>query len=159
MDKKEEVLAKDVPETVEATVAEQKLAALLQAMEAEKVNGLQVAEKTAARNILTGNFLIEGQVVPMFVVLDNSVYSYIQVNIANLTAEQGKACLKHLNELNERYTMLKYAVNPNNTVILTCSVPAANDKFDPALVIALIDQVKNQVTEEYAQLMKIIWNA
>ena len=159
MGKKEEVLETTAPETVAATIAEQKLEALVKAMEAEKVNGIQVAEKSSTRNILTGNFLIEGQIVPMFVVLDNSVYSYIQVNIADVNAEQAKLCLKHLNELNERYTMLKYAVNPNNTIILTCSIPAANDKFDPALVIALIDQVKGQVTDEYAKLMKIIWNA
>lgn len=75
-----------------------------------------------------------------------------------LTEEKQAKCVKLLNELNESFSMLKYYINGEGNLVLTCSIPAGDDKFDPALLFALLDQVKVHLDTNYSKLMAQIWN-
>ena len=97
--------------------------------------------------------LVKGQTLPLFIVVNNTVYSYIQAHLVTIPQEKLADTLQYINELNN----LKYAVNPQGNVVLTFSVPAADDKFEPGLIFALVDQVKAHLEENYATLMDKIW--
>ena len=90
--------------------------------------------------------------------VNNSVYTYLQAHLVTLTEEKKAATLSYLNDLNNEFNMLKYSINPQGNVILTFSVPAGDDKFDPALVFALVDQVKAHLEAHFAALMEKIWS-
>lgn len=92
------------------------------------------------------------------IVLNSTVYTYIQVHLVTLTEEKQAKCVKLLNELNESFSMLKYYINGEGNLVLTCSIPAGDDKFDPALLFALLDQVKVHLDTNYSKLMAQIWN-
>ena len=106
---------------------------------------------------LRTNFLVEGQTLPVFVVVNETVYSYIQVHLVTITPDKLAKCLPLLNELNDSFTILKYGVNKGGNIILTCSIPAGDDKFDPAIIFALLDQINGHLQEHYKLLMKKIW--
>ena len=96
--------------------------------------------------------------MPLFIVVNNSVYTYLQAHLVTLTEEKKAATLSYLNELNNEFNMLKYSINPQGNVILTFSIPSGDDKFDPALVFALVDQLKAHLDTHYSALMEKIWS-
>lgn len=156
MAKKVETEVKEME--VKESIVEKKLAALKEFIEQQKINGLQILEINENNKVLRSNLIIEGQALPLFIVVNNSVYSYIQVHLVTVTEEKAEKCLKYLNELNERFHMLKYNISSNGNIVLTCSVPSSNDHFEPALLIALVDQVKLHLEANYSDLMKKVWD-
>lgn len=146
-----------VEDKVEEKSLVKKLNDLKEFLAKADITGIQLLEINEQNKVLRSNLLVEGQALPMFIVLNDTVYTYIQVHLVTLTEDKKAKCVDFLNELNERFSMLKYFVNSQGNVVLTCSIPAGDDKFDPALIFALVDQVKLHLEENYPALMKKIW--
>lgn len=150
-------------ETAEVKVNEtsmvvvKKLELLKAIIEEIKINGIQFLDINDNTKCLRSNLLIEGQTLPLFIVLNNSIYSYIQVHLITVAPEKVNKCLAYLNDLNERFSMLKYSVSQTGNVILTCSVPSSEDHFQPELLIVLLDQIILHLQNTYSELMKKIW--
>lgn len=142
----------------EESLALKKLTALKDFADAHEITGLQYLQINEANLLINTRLLIEGQTLPLFIVVNNSVYTYLQAHLVTLTEEKKAATLSYLNDLNNEFNMLKYSINPQGNVILTFSVPAGDDKFDPALVFALVDQVKAHLEAHFAALMEKIWS-
>lgn len=142
----------------EESLALKKLTALKDFADAHEITGLQYLQINEANLLINTRLLIEGQTLPLFIVVNNSVYTYLQAHLVTLTEEKKAATLSYLNDLNNEFNMLKYSINPQGNVILTFSVPAGDDKFYPALVFALVDQVKAHLEAHFAALMEKIWS-
>lgn len=141
-------------EKAEETLAMKKLTALKEFADAHEISGLQYLQINEANLLVNTRLLVEGQTLPLFIVVNNSVYTYLQAHLVTLTEEKKAATLSYLNELNNEFNMLKYSINPQGNVILTFSIPAGDDKFDPALVFALVDQLKAHLDTHYSALME-----
>lgn len=152
-----EVHAEAAAAAAEEKAVSKKFAALKDFMLKVNVGGMQFLEADENNKILRSNLLIEGQRLPLFVVINNTVYSYIQVHLTTVTPEKAEKCYSWLNTLNNNFNMLKYHIAANGNVVVTCSIPSGNDKFDPALVVALIDQVKLHLEKVFPELMQKIW--
>ena len=146
-------------ETVKAepTVAQQKAEAIISTVRTNNINGIRYIEVDENNKIFESRLLIEGQALPLFLVVNSTVYSYIHVHLVTVTPEKVEKCNEYLNRLNESFPMLKYFINNVGNIVLTCSIPSADDKFDPALIFALVDQVKGHLEENYKELMQKIW--
>ena len=157
--KKNESVKNNVEENVAVDVAavDKKYSALQDYLSKSDINGMQFLEVDEHNKGLRTNFLVEGQTLPVFVVVNETVYSYIQVHLVTITPDKLAKCLPLLNELNDSFTMLKYGVNKGGNIILTCSIPAGDDKFDPAIIFALLDKINGHLQEHYKLLMKKIW--
>lgn len=137
--------------------AEKKFQALEQFIKDNSVTGLEMIGDDNTK-IARSFFLIEGQQLPMGVVMNDTIYTYIQVIVAPKVKEDRQASVNaYLNTLNEQFPMLKYHIDGASQVVLTCSVPADDDSFNPALIFALIDQVQGHLVESYADMMKELW--
>lgn len=147
----------DVAHKAEKTVAQKKAEAIIDTVKGNNINGIRYIEVDENNEIFESRMLIEGQALPMFTVVNSTVYSYIHVHLVTITPEKLEKCNEYLNRLNDSFPMLKYFINNVGNVVLTCSVPAADDKFDSALIFALVDQVKAHLEENYKELMKKIW--
>ena len=139
------------------TVAQQKAEAIISTVRANNINGIRYIEVDDNNKIFESRFLIEGQALHMFIVVNSTVYSYIHVHLVTITPEKLEKCSEYLNRLNDSFPMLKYFINDVGNVVLTCSLPSTDDKFDPALVFALVDQVKAHLEDNYKVLMQKIW--
>lgn len=154
-----ETAPKAAEETVKAepTVAQQKAEAIISTVRTNNINGIRYIEVDENNKIFESRFLIEGQALPLFLVVNSTVYSYIHVHLVTVTPEKVEKCNEYLNRLNESFPMLKYFINNVGNIVLTCSIPSADDKFDPALMFALVDQVKEHLEVNYKELMQKIW--
>ena len=148
----------DLMYTKPATTFNKELNALKEFADAHEISGLQYLQINEANLLVNTRLLVEGQTLPLFIVVNNSVYTYLQAHLVTLTEEKKAATLSYLNELNNEFNMLKYSINPQGNVILTFSIPAGDDKFDPALVFALVDQLKAHLDTHYSALMEKIWS-
>ncbi len=157
----EKETAKTETQTTEekiVTLAEKKLTALKEFADANKITGLQYLQIDENNLLINTRLLIEGQTLPLFVVVNNTVYSYIQAHLVTITEDKKAAALSYINDLNNEFNMLKYSINPQGNVIITFSVPADDDKFAPALIFALVDQLKNHLEKHFSDLMSKIWS-
>lgn len=139
------------------SAVEAKMAAIEEFIKERKISGIALAPSRENARVLRTNLLIEGQTLPLFISLDNTVYCFIQIVLADIAAEKRTKCLEYFNGLNNQFSMLKYHITNEGKALVTCSVPSGNDKFDPALVIALIDQIKEVLSANYSALMQTIW--
>lgn len=103
---------------------------------------------------------VSGQNLPTMVVIDNSIYVMSQVRVANSVVKDGNraAVMEHLNALNEKYKVFKYYVNSNGDIVIESCMPATDNEFVPGIVHAVIDVILKHLTEEYPQIMKIVWS-
>lgn len=134
-----------------------KFEALKAFIEQADVKGIQIADETDQHKIFRSLLNIEGQNLPVFIVLNNSIYSFIQVHLVTIPEEKRTKCLPFLNELNEKYSMLNYFINSQGNIVLNCNVTALDNNFEPAIFIALIDQIILHLQDNYSDLMKKVW--
>ena len=145
-----------VKENAAMDVASKKNNALQEFVEANKINGLQAVELEDGKKIFQTRLMINGHPLPLFIVLNGSVYNFIQVHLVTISPEKSEKCLEELNRLNISFSMLKYGISKTGNITLTCSIPSSTENFDPGMVIALIDQVQEHLNTNYDALMKKI---
>ncbi len=142
-------------------VAAQKVAALQKYLDDNKIGGfgLQDFQNATHAQAFRSNLLVEGQNLPFMILLDDSVYTMIQIQLAESIVTKGKraSVCEYMNGLNEQYRMLKFTVDAAGNVLLTCCIPAGVPHFEPALVIAILNQLQDLLTQLYPELIKTLW--
>ncbi len=159
--KKGETKMADAKKTAEVKVAAEKVAAFKKYLEENKITGfgLQDFQNDVHAQAFRSNLPVEGQNLPFMILLDDSVYTMLQVQIATSIAvgeKRAKIC-EYLNDLNEQYRMLKYSADAAGNVLLTCCIPAGVPHFEPALVIAILNQIQGHLNAVYPDIMKHLW--
>lgn len=102
---------------------------------------------------------VSGQMLPTMVVTDDSIYTMIQVRVAAavINDENKKAVLEHINALNGKFKVFKYYISDNGDICLDSCLTDAEESFDPRLVHTVIDVILRHLTEEYPNLMSLVW--
>lgn len=103
---------------------------------------------------------VQGQKLTTVVVLDDSIYTMIQVLIASKVAvgDKKNELLAYIDELNGKYKVFKYHTTAGGDLVLESCIPAAEDSFDPKIVSAVIDVILKHLTEEYPNIMQKVWS-
>lgn len=102
---------------------------------------------------------VSGQMLPTMVVSDDSIYTMIQVRVAVSVVNEGnkQAVLEHINAMNAKYKVFKYYVADNGDICLDSCLTDTEESFDPRLVHTVIDVILRHLTEEYPNLMSLVW--
>ena len=102
---------------------------------------------------------VSWQMLPTMVVADDSIYTMIQVRVAASVVNEGnkQAVLEHINAMNGKYKVFKYYVADNGDICLDSCLTDTDDSFDPRLVHTVIDVILRHLTEEYPNLMSLVW--
>ncbi|WP_371378536.1 hypothetical protein [Sporomusa aerivorans] len=149
-------------ESVKETVKENvKVTAFEKYLIDNKVEGFASRAVTDQLNsvVFHSNLAVKGQNLPVAVIIDDSVYTMIQIQAVS-GAASGKSPQElaiYANELNQTYRMLKYQVTPEGNLALSCCVASDHDNFEPKLVIGILDQILQHLNEEYPNFMRKIW--
>jgi hypothetical protein len=145
----------------EVKVAAEKVAAFQKFLDENQITGFNMEDLggEAHRHAFRSNLPVAGQQLPFWIVLDDSVYTMIQIQIvgAIAVADKRERICGFLNDLNEQYQVLKYSADAQGNVILSCCIPAGVPHFDPALVIAILNQIQTNLNEIYSELMQQLW--
>lgn len=102
---------------------------------------------------------VSGQMLPTMVVADDSIYTMIQVRVAASVVNEGnkQAVLEHINAMNGKYKVFKYYVADNGDICLDSCLTDTEESFDPRFVHTVIDVILRHLTEEYPNLMSLVW--
>ena len=104
---------------------------------------------------------IKKQLLPMLVLLDDSIYAMVRVFVATkvVTDENKDKIAAYLNEFNKKFKVFKYYISDEGDLVLDCCMPSGDDAFDPTLVRAVLDVIINHLNENYTDIMKQVWSA
>lgn len=129
-------------------------------LEENKIEGFmtQVVKDSMNSVVFRSNIEVEGQQLPFMIVLDDSVYSLLQIQVVGtLLKERRDEISLYLNDLNEAYRMLKYTVNEDGDLLLSVCIITGNENFAPQLVLAVLDEVISHLRQTYPAIMKEVW--
>lgn len=129
-------------------------------LEANKINYFSKEEVKNEFNsvVYRAHMEVSGQALPTMIVVDDSIYAMIQVRVAAGVVNDGNkvALLERLNELNARYKVFKYYLSGADICLDSC-LTDTEDSFEPAILHMVIEVILKHLTEEYSNLMNIVW--
>ncbi len=128
----------------------------LQAFQVQEIEGDQQGTV-----VFRSHVLVEGQQLPTIVLLDNSVFVMIRVQVSPgaRTAENELALLRLANEQNLTFKPFKLYIDGEGSLILDACIIKTGDNFDSLgdEIYGMFDILINFLNEKYRSLMKGIW--
>lgn len=158
---KDEIKVMAEATAAEAQVGIKKAEALQKYLAENKIEGfgIQNFQDDVHSHAFRSNLPVAGTNLAFMILLDDSVYTLIQVQVAaNLITEEKKVFVcEEMNKLNDQYRMLKYNVDEAGNILLSCSIPSGLEHFDPVLIIAILNQLQGHLNAIYPELMARLW--
>lgn len=130
-------------------------------LEENKIECFQIEERNDENETAVFRSLmqVKGQTLPFAVLIDRSVYTLLQVQLAPaiIKGDVLSKVAAYLNEMNNNYRVFKFVVTNEGDLLLNACVVSKDDNFDPALVNAIIAETVKFLEGEYASIMAKIW--
>ena len=102
---------------------------------------------------------VKGQLLPMALLMDDSVYVMLQVQIAPQVIDEAK--LKELagaiNNMNNNVRPFKFTVSDKGDLMLNACITAENNTFNPALANAIMGEAVKFLDDQYGNIMEAVW--
>jgi len=99
-----------------------------------------------------------GQLLPVVIIIDTSIFTIIRVQLAGDIAEEKKDHLmKYLNVLNLYYKTFKYYMSADGRICLDMCIPAKDGVFDAEFIYAMLSTLVRHLQEHIGELMEQIW--
>ena len=126
-----------------------------------KIECFQVEERNdeSETAVFRSLMQVKGQTLPFAILLDKSVYTLFQVQLAPalVKGEAFAEIAAFLNEMNNNYRVYKFVVTNEGDLLLNACIVSKDDAFDPALVNAIIAETVKFLEAEYASIMAKVW--
>ena len=99
------------------------------------------------------------QLLPMALLMDDSVYMLLQVQIAPqvIDEEKLKALAGAINNMNNNVRPFKFTVSERGDFMLNACITAENTTFNPALVNAIMGEAVKFMEAQYGNIMEAVW--
>ena len=125
-----------------------------------KVFQMEELEGNEQHTVVFRSFLgVEGQQLPTIVIIDDSIFSIIRVQIAPqaLKDENAADLLKMVNGQNMMYKPFKLFFDERGDLMLDVCRVTDKDKLDGNEVYQLFSVIINYLDENYRTIMKVVW--
>ncbi|BAL81927.1 putative Fusobacterium necrophorum LktC protein [Selenomonas ruminantium subsp. lactilytica TAM6421] len=101
---------------------------------------------------------VRGQILPMAVLIDTSIFTVIRTQIISGLPEDKRAPIKtYLNDLNARYKSFKYYVHEDGKVYLDICLPFVDETFDSKMIQLMLSVLVQHLEEVYDEFMARVW--
>ncbi|MDY6290610.1 MAG: hypothetical protein SPL86_03910 [Succiniclasticum sp.] len=102
---------------------------------------------------------VEGQQLPTIVIIDDSIFSIIRVQIAPqaLKEENTAELLKLVNGQNVMYKPFKLFFDNRGNLMLDVCLVTEGDKLEGNAVYQIFSVIINYLDENYREIMKTVW--
>lgn len=102
---------------------------------------------------------VKGQLLPMAVLMDDSVYVILQVQIAPQVVDEAKLAelAGAINNMNNNVRPFKFTVSDRGDFMLNACITAENNTFNPVLLNAIMGEALKFLEAQYANIMEVIW--
>ena len=99
-----------------------------------------------------------GQLLPVVVIIDASIFTIIRVQLAgDIPEEKRERLTMYLNGLNLYYKTFKYYMSPEGRICLDMCIPAKDEAFDAELVYGMLSTLVQHLQEHIGELMEAVW--
>ena len=140
---------------------ENKIEKMTKFLEENKIEcfDVQKIEDAQHTTIFRSRMEVKGQLLPMALLMDDSVYVMLQVQIAPQVIDEAK--LKDfaaaINNMNNNVRPFKFTVSEKGDLMLNACITAENNTFNPALVNAIMGEAVKFLDAQYANIMEAVW--
>ncbi len=101
---------------------------------------------------------VHGQMLPMAVLIDMSVFTMIRTQIvAGVAPEKHSRIAEFLNEQNAKYKIFKYYVREDGIIYLDICLPFVDETFDGKMIQLMLSILVQHLQECYEELMAKVW--
>jgi len=101
----------------------------------------------------------KGQILPMAILIDTSIFTVIRTQIITGITEEKRSELKgYLNELNTQYKIFKYYLRDDGTVYLDICLPFVDETFDSKMIQLMLSVLVQHLEEAYEDIMAHVWH-
>lgn len=110
--------------------------------------------------IFRTSVMLRGISVPLGVIVDDSIYTMVRANISTqaITDENAFAVSALMTRLNYQSKLFKYYLAPDTSIIMDACIPQAKAKFNPELVLQIVDVAARELNKNYGEFVKCIWH-
>ena len=120
---------------------------------------VQKLEDERHTTIFRSRMEVKGQLLPMAVLMDDSVYVILQVQIAPQVVDEAKLAelAVAINNMNNNVRPFKFTVSDRGDFMLNACITAENNTFNPVLLNAIMGEALKFLEAQYANIMEVIW--
>lgn len=120
---------------------------------------IQALEDERHTTIFRSRMEVKGQILPMAILMDDSVYVLVQVQIAPqvITKEKLAAMAEVINNMNNNVRLFKFTVSDKGDLMLNACMTAENNSFNPVLLNAIMSEALHFLEAQYTNIMEVIW--
>ena len=120
---------------------------------------VQKLEDERHTTIFRSRMEVKGQLLPMAVLMDDSVYVILQVQIAPQVVDEAKLAelAGAINNMNNNVRPFKFTVSDRGDFMLNACITAENNTFNPVLLNAIMGGALKFLEAQYANIMEVIW--
>ncbi len=120
---------------------------------------VQKLEDERHTTIFRSRMEVKGQLLPMAVLMDDSVYVILQVQIAPQVVNEAKLAelAAAINNMNNNVRPFKFTVSDRGDFMLNACITAENNTFNPVLLNAIMGEALKFLEAQYANIMEVIW--
>ena len=120
---------------------------------------VQKLEDERHTTIFRSRMEVKGQLLPMAVLMDDSVYVILQVQIAPQVVDEAKLAelAGAINNMNNNVRPFKFTVSDRGDFMLNACITAENNTFNPVLLNAIMGEALKFLEAQYASIMEVIW--
>lgn len=151
-------MAKAAKEETKVTEMENKIEKMTQFLADNKIEcfDIQKLEDEHHTTIFRSRMEVKGQLLPMALLMDDSVYMLLQVQIAPqvIDEEKLKALAGAINNMNNNVRPFKFTVSERGDFMLNACITAENTTFNPALVNAIMGEAVKFMEAQYGNIME-----
>lgn len=150
-----------VKEETKVIEMENKIEKMTKFLEENKIEcfDIQKLEDEHHTAIFRSRMEVKGQLLPMALLMDDSVYMMLQVQIAPqvIDEEKLKAMATGINNMNNNVRPFKFTVSERGDLMLNACITAENNTFNPALVNAIMGEAVKFMEAQYGNIMEAVW--
>lgn len=120
---------------------------------------VQKLEDERHTTIFRSRMEVKGQLLPMAVLMDDSIYVILQVQIAPQVVDEAKLAelAAAINNMNNNVRPFKFTVSDRGDFMLNACITAENNTFNPVLLNAIMGEALKFLEAQYANIMEVIW--
>ena len=118
----------------------------------------QTLEDEFHTTIFRSRIEAKGQVMPMAIFIDDSIFTIIRTQVATGVNEKNIDRIKnYLNTLNAEYKIFKYYLREDGNIYLDVCLPFVAETFDSRMIQTLLPILVQQLETVYEDLMAEVW--
>ena len=101
---------------------------------------------------------VRGQMLPMVIVIDKSVFTIIRTQIVTgIEAKQAEKLKGYLNDLNREFKIFKYYLREDGNVYLDICLPFVDESFYSQMVQLMLSILVKHLEAVYGDVMAFVW--